>query len=301
MRVAVTGATGLLGPSLVQGLLQGGHEVVVLARQVGRALAQLPAGVQGVVWEAGQAVEPQGLEGVEAVVHLAGEPVAQRWTEEARRRIRASRVEGTRGLVEALRAVGSVRHLLSASAVGYYGSARGAEPLTEESAPGEDFLAEVCREWEAEARVAQAAGVRTVVLRIGVVLHPEGGALKQVLPVFRLGLGGRLGTGQQYMSWVHREDTVGMMLWALEQTQVAGPVNVVAPQPVTNAEFTQVLGQVLGRPTLMAVPRLALRAVYGDMSQVVLGGQRVLPRRAQEAGYRFKHPALEGALRSLLG
>lgn len=301
MKVAVTGATGLLGTSLVQGLLQQGHEVVVLARQVERALAQLPAGVKGVRWEAGRALEAKGLEGVEAVVHLAGEPVAQRWTEEARRRIRASRVEGTRGLVEALRAVGSVRHLLSASAVGYYGGERGAEPLTEESAPGEGFLAEVCREWEAEARAAEAAGVRTVLLRIGVVLHPEGGALKQVLPVFRLGLGGRLGTGQQYMSWIHREDTVGMMLWALEQTQVAGPVNVVAPQPVTNAEFTQVLGRVLGRPTLMAVPGLALRAVYGDMSQVVLGGQRVLPKRAQEAGYRFKHPELEGALRSLLG
>ena len=194
MKVAISGASGLLGPPLVRRLLDAGHPVHVLSRDVKRALAHLPPTVTGSFFDATTPLSPEALAGAEAVVHLAGEPVAQRWTAAARQRIQDSRVVGTRLLVEAMRAAGTVRHFVSASAIGYYGD-RGAEPLTESSAPGDDFLARVCRDWEAEAQQAAAAGIRTVVARIGVVLHPEGGALRQMLPLFRLGLGGRMGSG----------------------------------------------------------------------------------------------------------
>lgn len=301
MKVALTGASGFLGPGLVRLLLERGHGVHVLARDVKRALARLPEGVSGSFFDATTPLSPDALAGAEAVVHLAGEPVAQRWTEEARRRIRDSRVVGTRLLVEALRAAGTVRHFVSASAIGYYGGTRGAEPLTESSAPGEDFLAGVCQQWEAEAQKAAAAGIRTVLPRIGVVLHPEGGALKQMLPLFRLGLGGRMGTGRQYISWVHREDALELLLFLLEHPEVSGPVNVTAPEPVTNADFARTLGAALGRPAVVPVPAFALKVAVGQMSEAVLGGQRVLPHRALGAGYRFRHPEVAGALRSLVG
>ena len=252
MKVAVTGASGFLGPQLIQRLREQGHEVHVLARDVKRALARLPPGVTGSYFDTTTPLAPDALGGAEAVVHLAGEPVAQRWTEGARQRILESRVVGTRRLVEAMKEAGTVRRFVSAAAIGYYGADRGAEPLTESSSPGDDFLARVCRGWEAEALEAQAQGISTVVPRIGVVLHPEGGALKQLLPTFRLGVGGRMGSGRQYMSWVHREDTVGLLLFVLGHEEVRGPVNVTAPQPVTNAEFTQTLGRVLHRPTLLS-------------------------------------------------
>ena len=301
MKVALTGASGFLGPALVRLLLERGHGVHVLARDVKRALARLPEGVSGSFFDATTPLSPDALGGAEAVVHLAGEPVAQRWTDEARRRIRASRVVGTRLLVEAVRAAGTVRHFVSASAIGYYGGRRGAEPLTESSPPGEDFLAGVCRDWEAEAQKASEAGIRTVLPRIGVVLHPEGGALKQMLPLFRLGLGGRMGSGQQYLSWVHREDTLQLLLFLLEHPELSGPVNVTAPEPVTNADFSRALGAALGRPAVVPVPAFALKVAVGRMSEVVLGGQRALPQRALGAGYRFRHPELAGALRSLVG
>ncbi len=301
MKVALTGASGFLGPRFVQRLLEKGHGVHVLARNVERALSGLPRGVSGAFFDAATPLSPEALKGADAVVHLAGEPVAQRWTEKARQRILDSRVVGTRLLVEAMRAAGTVRHFVSASAIGYYGGDRGAEPLTESSAPGSDFLAGVCRAWEAEAQQAAAAGIRTVVARIGVVLHPEGGALKQMLPAFRLGVGGRMGSGQQYMSWVHRDDTLGLLLFALEQPELTGPLNVTAPEPVTNADFSRALGAALHRPAVLPVPAFALKAALGEMSEVVLGGQRVLPRRALEAGYRFQHPELPAALRTLLG
>nr|QKW93831.1 cell division inhibitor [Vitiosangium cumulatum] len=297
----MTGASGFLGPQLVQQLLERGHEVHVLARNVERALKGLPPGVTGSFFDAATPLSPDALGGAEAVVHLAGEPVAQRWTERARQRIRDSRVVGTRLLVEAMRAAGTVKHFVSASAIGIYGSDRGAEPLTENSSPGEDFLARVCRAWEAEALEAAAEGIRTVVPRIGVVLHPEGGALKKMLPAFRWGVGGRMGSGRQYMSWVHRDDTVGLLLFALERRELRGPLNVTAPEPVTNADFSRALGAVLRRPAVLPVPSLALKAALGEMSEVVLGGQRVLPRQAQEAGYHFQYPELTGALRALLG
>jgi hypothetical protein len=300
MKVALTGASGFLGPVLVQRLLERGHGVHVLARDVKRALGRLPQGVSGSFFDATSPLAPDALGGAEAVVHLAGEPVAQRWTEAARQRIRDSRVVGTRLLVEALKAAGTVRHFVSASAIGYYGADRGADPLTESSSPGDDFLAGVCRAWEAEALEA-AAGIRTVLPRIGVVLHPEGGALKQMLPLFRLGLGGKMGSGRQYLSWVHREDTVGLLLFALEHPELSGPMNVTAPEPATNADFSRALGAALHRPAVVPVPSFALKLAVGKMSEAVLGGQRVLPRRAQEAGYRFQYPTLPEALRSLLG
>ncbi|HEX8437838.1 TIGR01777 family oxidoreductase [Archangium sp.] len=301
MKVALTGASGFLGPVLVQRLLERGHGVHVLARDVARAQARLPSGVTGSYFDASTPLAPDALGGAEAVIHLAGEPVAQRWTDKARQRIRDSRVVGTRRLVEAMRAAGTVRHFVSASAIGYYGADRGAEPLTESSSPGEDFLARVCRAWEAEAQEADAAGIRTALPRIGVVLHPEGGALKQMLPLFRLGLGGKMGSGQQYLSWVHRDDALGLLLFALEQPELRGPMNVTAPQPMTNADFSRALGAALGRPAVVPVPAFALKVALGEMSEAVLGGQRVLPQRAQEAGYRFQHPELPEALRSLVG
>lgn len=300
MKVAVSGASGFLGPRLIERLLERGHGVHVLARDVKRTLGRLPPGVTGSFFDATTPLSPDALEGAEAVVHMAGEPVAQRWTESARQRILESRVAGTRRLVEALKAAGTVRRFVSAAAIGYYGADRGAEPLTESSSPGDDFLARVCRGWEAEALEAQALDIPTVVARIGVVLHPEGGALKQLLPPFRMGVGGPVGSGRQYLSWVHREDTVGLLLFALEHPELRGPLNVTAPQPVTNEEFSRTLGRVLHRPSLMRVPGFALKLALGEMSAVVLGGQRVLPQGAQSAGYAFQFPELTGALENLL-
>ncbi|MCE9672184.1 TIGR01777 family oxidoreductase [Myxococcus stipitatus] len=301
MKVAVTGATGFLGLELVQGLLSQGHAVHVLSRDVPRALRRLPVGVSGSYFDGETALAPDALGGAEAVVHLAGEPVGQRWTKEARRRIHDSRVVGTRVLVEAMKGAGTVRRLVTASAVGYYGGTRGAEPLTEESAPGDDFLARVCRAWEAQALEARAAGISVSLVRLGVVLHPEGGALHRMLTPFRVGAGGPVGSGRQYVSWIHRDDAVALLRYVLEHARLEGPVNATAPQPVTNAEFAHALGHALGRPSVVHVPAFVLKAAMGEMAQVVLEGQRVLPHRALDAGFAFQHPELEPALRHLLG
>ncbi|WP_426756968.1 TIGR01777 family oxidoreductase [Myxococcus sp. Y35] len=300
MKVAVTGASGFLGPGLVQRLLDSGHEVHVLVRNVERALAHLPAGVTGAHFDAGALLAPEALAGAEAVIHLAGEPVAQRWTHEAKRRIHDSRVHGTRALVAAMREAGTVKRFISASAIGFYGGTRGAEPLTEESPPGDDFLARVCVDWEAEATQAREAGASTVVVRMGVVLHPDGGALHKMLPPFRMGAGGPVGSGEQYVSWVHREDALDLLGFVLAHPEVEGLVNATAPTPVTNADFAHTLGHVLGRPSVMRVPGFMLKATLGEMARMVLEGQRVLPARAQAAGFVFRYPELEGALRDLL-
>ncbi|MBU8898766.1 TIGR01777 family protein [Corallococcus sp. H22C18031201] len=300
MRVAVTGASGFLGARLVQCLCDVGHQVHVLSRNLERTLASLPAGVTGTSW-VGWEVPDGALAGVEAVVHLAGEPVDQRWTREVKHRIHDSRVLGTRAVVAALERAGTVRRFVSASAVGYYGGARGAQPLTESHAPGDDFLARVCQDWETEALRARAAGVATAVLRIGVVLHPSGGALHRMLPLFRVGAGGRVGAGLQYVSWVHREDLVDLLRFVVERPELEGALNATSPVPVTNAEFAHALGRVLERPAGMHVPGLVLKARFGEMARVVLEGQRVLPARALERGFVFQHPELEAALRDLLG
>jgi NAD dependent epimerase/dehydratase family enzyme len=337
MRVTVTGATGLIGTTLVARLLADGAEVTVLSRDPARAEATLNTqrragpgaqgratrGVQAVGWDLlNERAPTQALEGRDAVVHLAGENVAQRWTASAKRAIRESRVIGTRHLVEGLREcdsasgsysgaesgagargseVGACRPkvLVSASAVGYYG-AHGEEPLDEEAPAGREFLGEVCVAWEAQARAAQELGVRTVQVRTGVVLNRHGGALAKMLPPFRLGLGGPIAGGHQYVSWIHVEDLVGIVCAALADERWSGPINGTAPEPVTNRELSRALGRALHRPALLPVPGVALRALYGEMAQVVTTGARVLPVKPLVLGYEFRYPHLDEALNAAL-
>jgi uncharacterized protein (TIGR01777 family) len=273
MRIAVTGASGFLGKQLMQKL--GSEGCAVSSRG-----------------------DLEGLAGADAVVHLAGEPVGQRWTKEAREKIRASRVEGTRRLVEAIRRNPPLV-LVSASAVGYYG-ARGDEVLMESSAAGNDFLAEVCVEWEREACQAEEFGVRVVCLRNGLVLGKGGGGLQKMLLPFKLGVGGRIGDGRQWMAWIHLEDAVGLIEFAISSSKTRGALNATAPYPVTNEEFTRELAAALHRPAIFPVPKFALDMLYGDMAQIVYASQRVVPEAALRAGYGFRFPRLEEALVDLL-
>jgi uncharacterized protein (TIGR01777 family) len=299
VKVAVTGATGLIGSRLVSRLSRRGDQVTVLSRDPERASALL--GVDALRWDAGREIAPAAaLRGREGVVHLAGENVAQRWSTRARRAIRSSRVDGTRNLVAGLRATDPrPAVLVCASAVGYYGP-RGVEPVDESAAPGSDFLAEVTKGWEAAAEEAAALATRVVRLRTGVVLDRHGGALRTMLPPFRAGVGGPVAGGRQYVPWIHADDVVGMIVAALDDPRWSGPVNATAPAPVDNREFSRALGRALHRPALVPVPALALRALYGEMAEIVTGGQRALPARALELGYRFQHPQLDEALRSAL-
>ena len=299
-RVTLTGATGLLGSRLVSALRERDAEVTVLTRAPERARARL-GDVETVAWSPCEEPAPtQALRGRDAVVHMAGEPVAQRWGAAARRAIRDTRTLGTRNLVQGLAAARpGPRVLVSSSAIGYYGM-HGEEPLDEDAPPGEDFLASVCVEWEAAAAEARAFGTRVVQVRTGVVLDRRGGALAKMLPPFRLGLGGPVAGGRQYVSWVHTEDVTGMMLAALADERWSGPVNATAPDPASNRELARVLGRVLGRPALLPVPALALRALYGEMAEIVTGGARVLPAKALVLGYQFAYPRLEPALRAAL-
>jgi uncharacterized protein len=298
MKILLTGSHGLIGTGLVPALTARGHRTVRLVR----APAAPPPG--DVVWDpaTGHVADPARLDGLDAVVHLAGENIASgRWTQARKARIRESRVRGTRLLAEALaRLPHPPRALVCASAVGYYGD-RGEEVLREESPPGTGFLAEVCRDWEAAADPARRAGIRVVALRTGLVLSPAGGALARLLPVFRLGLGGRLGSGRQYASWIAIDDVVGAILHLLESDAVTGPVNLVAPHPVTNREFTAALGRALRRPALLAVPAWALRIALGETAGELLASVRAEPAKLRGAGYAFRHPDVEEALRALLG
>src|SRR5256714_4559219 len=266
MKIIVTGASGLIGSTLVPSLIKQGHQVTTLVRRESKQGAQ--GEVSEVSWNpAAGELDAARLVGHDACVHLAGESIAEgRWTDEKKRRIVESRVKSTQLLAETLaRLETRPRAFLCASATGYYGD-RGAEVLTEASAAGTNFLAEVCREWEAATEPARAAGIRTVSLRFGVVLSKEGGALAKMLLPFKLGAGGRVGSGKQYMSWIALDDAVGAIEHALTDENLSGPVNVVAPQPVTNAEFTKTLGHVLGRPTLLPVPAFGLRLALGEMA-----------------------------------
>ena len=299
--VLVTGATGFIGKAVCAALKAQGQVFTALSRRPDNAKAVLP-GVKD-VWRWRPRLEPApvtSLPGGGAIVHLVGESVAGRWNTYKKRVIRETRVQGTRHLVEAIgEAKVKPSVLVSASAVGYYGN-RGEDEVTEETGAGTDFLAEVCQAWEAEARRAETFGVRVVLVRTGIVLGRDGGALKQMLLPFKLGLGGPLGNGTQWMPWVHLEDVVGIILYAVQQASVRGPVNVTAPAPVRNRDFTQTLARTLRRPAFLPVPALALKLLLGEFADVLLASQRVLPKRIQGAGYAFRHPVLEQALHAIV-
>lgn len=296
MHVAVTGSSGLVGSALVRSLTTDGHRVIRLVRGS-------PSG-DDVQWDPGEGVRDVArLEGVDAVVHLAGENIAAgRWTPQRKDAIRRSRVEGTRRLSESLAKLSRrPQVLVSASAIGYYGD-RGSEVLSEDSAPGKDFLARVCQEWEAATGPASQAGIRVVHLRFGMILSPAGGALEKMLLPFKAGVGGRVGSGAQYVSWIAIDDAIGAIYHAITAEGLKGPVNTVAPNPVTNAEFTRVLARVLSRPALLPMPAFAARLAFGEMADtLLLASARVMPVRLQATGYGFRHSDLEGALRDLLG
>lgn len=302
MRVVLTGATGLIGSHLLPRLAERGHSIVALVRDVERARREAPGAAEYVKWSAGSSVEMLigALEGADAVINLAGSPALRRWTERARRSIEESRIDGTRSIVEAMK---MCEHppaaLINASAVGYYG----AEPTgetDESSPPGKDYLADVCRRWEIEAVKAEQIGVRVVLLRTGLVLSTDGGALASLLPSFRLFVGGPIASGRQPFPWIHIEDEVEMILWALETPNVHGPLNAVAPGLVDYRTFARTLAGVLHRPSWFRVPGFALRLALGDAAMALIGGQWAPPRRPLELGYRFAHASLEPALRSLL-
>jgi hypothetical protein len=297
LRVAVTGATGLVGSALVTALRAAGHRVDRVSRRPPRP------GTTDIQWDPARGrLDPRALEGADAVVHLAGESIAAgRWTASAKARIRESRVGGTRLVADTLAGLDRrPRVLVSASAIGYYGH-RGSEALTEDSPPGTGFLAEVARAWEAAADPARAAGIRVVHPRLGIILAGQGGALPQMLRPFRLGLGGPIGGGRQYWSWIALADVIRVVELVLAVESFAGPVNAVAPAPVTNREFARALGRALARPTLVPLPAPAVRLLMGEMGQaLLLDSARVLPRRLERAGFRFRHPDLASALRDAL-
>jgi len=294
MTIVVAGGTGFVGQALVERLRNDGHRVVVLTRR--------PRGADQVAWTPDGTAGPwaDAIDGADAVVNLAGESIASgRWTAARKHSIRTSRIDATRSLVQAIdRAPRRPHTFLSGSAVGYYG-AHGDEAITEATPPGDDFLASVCREWEAEAMRAAGAS-RVVLLRTGLVLDRTGGALPRMALPFRLFAGGAIASGRQYQSWIHLDDWVSMVEWALRTPAIAGPLNITAPNPVTNREFAQTLGRVLRRPALMPAPAFALRLVVGEMADALLvTGQRVLPALAQASGFQFRYPALEPALRAI--
>jgi uncharacterized protein (TIGR01777 family) len=299
MRAVVTGATGFLGQQLLAKL----ERPAVLSRNPDKARQKLAKfNVEVFAWDAEREPAPAAaLNGADVVFHLAGESVAGgRWNEEKKRRIMESRRLGTRMLVQGLRAIERrPATLVSASAVGYYGS-RGEEVLDETSPPANDFLADVCKVWETESQAASEFGVRVANPRIGLVLG-NGGALEQMLPPFKLGIGGRLGDGRAWMPWIHVADVIGIFLHAARQTPVSGPINAVSPNPVRNAEFTKELGKALHRPTIFPVPGFGLKLLFGEFAEVLLASQHVVPKVAEQTGYRFEYPTLAAALAQILG
>jgi uncharacterized protein (TIGR01777 family) len=297
MKITLTGASGFIGRRLMKLLTARGHRLHVLSRHAG---TNLPAGVELSVWNPLLGPAPEtALRDADTILHLAGEPVAQRWTAAAKQRIRDSRIAGTRHLVAALSNCSPrPAALVCASAIGYYGS-RGDQILNEDSAPGTGFLADLCVDWEREAANAEALGIRVTRIRIGVVLDPRGGALKPMLTPFRARLGGPLGGGRQWMSWIHASDLAEMFRFALESP--APPVlNGVAPAPVTNADFTRALAAAVHRPAIFPVPGFALRLLFGEMAGMLLASQRVSPKAAESAGFTFRFPQLDAALADLL-
>ncbi len=298
MKIVVSGSSGLIGSALVPYLTGSGNQVAHLVR------SKPKPGGKDIHWDpAAGYIDVPALEGYEGVVHLAGESIAEgRWSLQKKARIKNSRVEGTHLLAEALAELKNPpKVLVCSSAMGYYGN-RGSEILREDSRPGSGFLADVCQEWEEAAKPAKAKGIRIIHLRTGMILSRNGGALAKMLPPFKMGAGGVVGSGEQYWSWISIDDMIGVIRHALTNEQLSGPVNAVSPNPVTNREFTKTLGRVLSRPTIFPMPAFVVRSVFGEMGdELLLASTRVEPDRLLASGYKFLHPSLEGALRHVLG
>jgi uncharacterized protein len=301
MRVTLTGATGGIGRALAEALIARGDDVTALTRSPDRAAERLPQGVTAVGWDPVAGPAPtEALAGRDAVVNLAGENVAQRWTSEVKQRIRASRELGTRNLVAGLRLTDPrPAALVSGSASGFYGP-HGDERVGEDAPAGDDFLAAVAVAWEREALEAEQLGMRVAIVRTGIVLDADSGALATMLTPFKLGVGGPVAGGRQYMPWIHRDDEIGLLLAALDSPSFSGPINGSAPEPATNRDFSRALGRALHRPAFAPIPSAAIKLLYGDMAQIVVEGVRMVPDRAGELGYTFRHPDLEEALSSTL-
>lgn len=300
MRLVIAGGTGFIGSALCEKLMEQGHSLVLLSRSPSSGAT--PPNQRRITWNppAGGAWE-QTIDGADGVINLAGEPIAaKRWTEAQKEKIRSSRIDTTRALVAAVaKAKQKPKFLINGSAVGYYGP-RGDETITEESGPGDDFLARTCVEWEEEAKRAESYGLRVVRLRTGIVLGKNGGALAKMVPPFKFFVGGPLGTGKQWLSWIHIEDEIGLILFVMNHSTASGPFNATAPNPVTMREFCKTLGQALHRPSWAPVPGFALRLLLGEMADMLLTGQRVLPAKTQKLGYTFQHPDLRQALQACL-
>lgn len=309
MRFVIAGGTGFIGSPLAEVYAEEGHDVRVLTRGLGDGESRhepgtgMP-GITSVGWKPDGSSGPWAavVDGADAVVNLAGVPLAEgRWTPQRKAQMRDSRILSTRSIVSAITSVPAPpKVLVSSSAVGYYGNST--EPKTEESKPGEGFLANLAEDWEAEARKAEPAGTRVVLLRTGIVLEKAGGALPEMMRPFRFFVGGPMGSGRQYLSWIHRLDVIEMIRWIIETPAVSGPLNATAPHPVTNREFARALGRALHRPSLVPAPGFALKALLGEMAQpMLLEGQRVLPTRAQQHGYHFRYPEIDIAMRGIFG
>lgn len=300
MKIIVSGSSGFVGTALIDSLRPEGHSISRLVRSRSSVLADATSKI--IRWEPPTgSIDLAALEGADALVHLAGASIAGgRWTVARKQELRRSRVDAMRHLVAGLAQLKEKPHVLvSASAIGYYGD-RGDEVLTEVSAPGTDFLAQLCRDWEAETAKAEREGIRAVMLRFGIILAPHGGALQQMLRPFRLGIGGRLGSGRQWMSWITLDDVISLVRYAMEKDSLRGPVNTVTPDAVTNTEFTSVLAAALHRPALLPAPRFALRLALGEMADALLASQRVNPEKLKSLGYAFRYPQLKEALQSIL-
>jgi uncharacterized protein (TIGR01777 family) len=296
MRILITGSSGLVGSAVAPFLKEKGHEIYPLVRHGEDLLSH------EIVWDPESGIiHPSLLEGIEAVVHLAGENLMGRWTQAKKEKIRRSRVEGTQLLCQVLCQMKQPpRVIVCASAIGYYGN-RGAEILTEQSSKGQGFLADVCADWEGATQCATSKGIRTVNLRLGMVLSCKGGALNQMLPIFKVGLGGQIGPGNQYVSWICMDDLVRLIDEAIHQEKLVGPINAVTPYPVTNEELTKLLGRILHRPTFFSMPAFAVRLIFGELGQeLLLSSERVYPKKLEDAGFQFDYPHLEWALRHLL-
>lgn len=305
-RVIITGATGLIGRKLAAALAKRGYQIVVFSRSPEKARAALPGAAEYVEWSAAERGPWfAAVEGAHAIIHLAGAPISKgllgfRWTPEIKAEIRDSRVIGTRGIVNAIAAAQRrPQALICASGIGYYGF-RGGEPLDEAASPGADFVAQICVGWEAEAARAEQLGVRAAYIRTGLLLDPESGVLPQIMLPFKLFTGGPVLPGTQYYSWIHPDDLIDIYMLALEDARVRGPINATAPTPETNRAFAETLGRVMGSPAWLPVPEFSLRATLGEMADLVVHGQRAMPRRVQELGYQFHYTQLEPALRDLL-